>query len=267
MTSNLSNSINNIKYMDELSNKRTIIHRINSTVKLIVALAYIVCVISFGKYDVVNIFPLLFYPIIIMALAEIPAKALLKRVLVVSPFVIGVGIFNPIFDSKIYVVIMGLPISYGWVSFISLLIKCFLTVLATLILISTTGMNNISLALRKLGIPKIFVLQLSLTYRYISVLLEEAQNIWSAYLLRAPGQKGVKIRIWGSLIGHLLLRTFDKAQRVYQAMALRGFQGEYRSGISQSLEAKDIIFLFSWLILLFLIRFVNITELIGTFFI
>ena len=43
----------------------------------------------------------------------------------------------------------------------------------------------------------------------------------TAYALRAPGEKGIHFRAWGSLLGQLLLRSVDRAQLVYESMLLR----------------------------------------------
>jgi len=46
---------------------------------------------------------LFFYPVIVISLAELPPAPILKRILVVEPFVVGIGILNPLFESKLCV--------------------------------------------------------------------------------------------------------------------------------------------------------------------
>jgi len=48
-----------------------------------------------------------------------------------------------------------------------------------------------------------------------------------AYMLRSPlqNENGIHIKDWGAFAGQLVLRTFDRAQRVYQAMCVRGLPG------------------------------------------
>lgn len=117
-----------------------------------------------------------------------------------------------------------------------------------------------------LGVPKAFVLQLLLTYRYISVLIEEVYRMQRAYALRAPGQRGIHYKAWGSFAGQLLLRTFDRAQRVYQAMNLRGFQGEYHSGKLQGFTGGDLTYVLLWSLFFILGRIYNIPLLLGALF-
>jgi cobalt/nickel transport system permease protein len=260
---NITSSIYNIRYLDELASNKTVIHAINPIVKLLVTVIYLVIVLSFGKYDIICLMPYVFYLAIIFGLSEVPFWELFKRSLVVLPFIIGMGIFNPIFDRRTYIVVEGISISFGWISFISLIIKCSLTVLSGLLLIATTGIEKIAVALRKLKVPKIFVTQVLLTYRYISVLLEEVERILKAYHLRAPMEKGVSIKASGSLMGLMLLRAFDRANRVYNAMKLRGFDGEYSFGIESRLTIWSIIYLFLWVIFFITVRFFNIPQILG----
>ena len=78
--------------------------------------------------------------------------------------------------------------------------------------------------------PKLLVTQFLLTYRYLTLLLEQADTMAQAYILRAPKQKGVHFKVWGSLAGQLLLRSIDRANNLYDSMLLRGYQGEYYYG-------------------------------------
>lgn len=262
--SKILSSIYNIRYLDEVAEKKSRIHNINSVVKIIVTLIYIIIVISYDKYNISGLIPMIIYPVVILSLSDLPIIPLLKRMLIVMPLVIFIGIFNPFYDREVIAVFFGIPISGGWISFFSIIIKCALTVFSSLLLIATTGMNNIAFALRKLKIPKIFVMQLLLTYRYISVLLDEISHVWNAYVLRASFQKGVALKDSGSLLGQLLLRTYDRAQRVYNAMVLRGFDGEYNTGTGSRVLKIDIIYLVCWVLFFVIVRYINISELIGS---
>jgi len=223
-------SLYKLRQMDEMARGKSIIHKIHPLIKCIVTLIYIVTTVSFSRYEILSILPLVVYPVIIISLSEIPAWFILKRVLIVSPFILFLGILNPIFE-RTPVNIGGIVISAGYITFISLIIKSFLTVFASLLLVCTAGMDNIAASLRIMHVPKIIVMVILLTYRYIFILTEETARIVRAYHLRAPGQKGIKSSSWGSLAGQLLLRTFDRAEKVYESMSLRGFKGEYNTGV------------------------------------
>lgn len=260
---NLTQAYYKMFILDELAAQDTAIHRINPVAKLLVTLIYLVVVVSYGKYNIMGLIPLILYPVSIMAAGNIPLKPMLAGLAVSMPLIIGVGIFNPVLDRAVVLNLFGIDISAGFISFIALLLKCCLTVLAALLLLSTTGMNRISAALHRMHVPQIFIMQLLLTYRYISVLLVEASRIYNAYSLRAPGQKGINSKVWGSLLGQLLLRTYDRAYRVYQGMKLRGFDNQYYGVNLQKATRNDSLYLAGWTVFFLFARFFDITMLLG----
>ena len=259
---NAITSLYDMKLLDDLARKDTLIHRLHPLVKLLTTLVYLSMVVSFGRYEIGSLLPFVFYPVLIFILAELPVVTILKRIFLVESFIIGIGILNILFDQHT-IVLGGIVISRGWVTFLSIFIKSGLTVLASILLIATTGMDRLAVALRMLKIPKIFVLQLLLTYRYITVLIEEVSGMMRAYSMRAPGQKGIHRSAWGSFAGQLILRTFDRAQRVYQAMILRGFTGEYNTGDVAKISFKDFAYLAGWSLFFIIGRIFNIPMLIG----
>lgn len=263
--SNITGAIYNIRYLDELSQRDTPLNRVDPTIKLIVTFGFIITTVSFGKYELGGLLPMFIFPAACMSLGELSYKEIIKRMLIALPFIIGIGIFNPLLDT-IPVAIMGeVRLSGGWISFFSLLLKGILTVSSAIILIATTGIEDIAHSLRKLKVPKIFVILILLTYRYISVLMEEAASIWTAYSLRAPGEKGIRMEIWGSLLGQLLLRTYDRGQRVYEAMVLRGFHGDFEMIHKRNINTKDIAFLTVWLAFFLIFRIYDVPVLIEIF--
>ena len=263
---NLESTWNNLKVFDELAAQKTPVHLLHPCAKLLTTLVYITMVASFGKYDLTGLLPLILYPVILISLGQLPAGYLIKRLLLVVPFVLFVGIFNPLFDSNPLLQIGKITISGGWISFISILIRMALTILAALILIATGGFNQIAAALLAFKVPRVLVMQLLFLYRYLSVLLEETARILRAYSLRSFDAKGngLKYKVWGSLVGQLLLRTINRAERIYQAMLCRGFTGEIRLLNSRKLSWKDLLYFTGWTVFFGLTRFYNIPLGIGT---
>lgn len=240
-----------IRMLDDLARKDTAIHKIHPAAKLLTTIAYLITVVSFGRYEISGLLPFVLYPMVIILLAELPAAQIFKRLLIIEPLIIGIGILNPLFDPR------------GWISFASIMIKSGLTVTACLILVSTTGLDKIAQALRTLRVPGVFVLQLILTFRYISLLTEELARMLRAYVMRAPLRKGVRLKDCGSFVGQLLLRTSDRAQRVYDSMKLRGFDGEYHSNGESRIAWRDVLFLISWSLFFIIARIHDIPAFLG----
>jgi cobalt/nickel transport system permease protein len=252
-----------MRHMDDLARRESFIHSIHPLIKLIITVVFIAVVMSFGRYETARLLPFFLYPVIIIAVADLPKAPIFKRILVVEPFIIGIGILNPLFDSQTFD-IGGIVLSRGWITFGSIIIKSLLTVTAALLLIATIGMDRLAGALRMLRVPRLFVLQLLLTYRYISVLTEEVGRMLRAYSLRAPQQKGIHRKAWASFAGQLLIRTFDRAQRVYNAMCIRGFTGEYNTGGVSKMKFRDYIYLVCWTLFFAAVRVFDLPELIGS---
>ena len=146
---------------------------------------------------------------------------------------------------------------------ITLIIKGTYALMASFLLIATTGIERICYALKLLHIPGIVVTQILLTYRYITVLLQEAGAVYEAYSLRAPGEKGIKYKIWGSLLGQLLFRSIDRAGNLYDSMLLRGFHSEFYYARPLKSSARDYAYLIIWLAILIALRLLNIGEYIN----
>lgn len=260
---NFINLIYNMRLLDEAALKNTAVHRIHPFVKLLTTVIYLIMVVSFGKYEISRLLPYIFYPILIFSIAELPLMPILKRILIVEPLIIGIGILNPLFDGQ-HMIFAGVEVSGGWLAFLSIFIKCSLTVTAALLLMATTGMDKLASALRMLKVPRLLVLQLLLTYRYISVLMEEVCRTLKAYSLKAPEHKGIHRSAWGPLAGQIILRTFDRAQRVYQAMCLRGFSGEYNTGELVRIRVSDLAYLAGWSLFFVIAKLFDMPEIIGS---
>lgn len=262
---NKLHSFYDIRTLEELSEQNTGIHNLNPIIKILTTFIFLIITISFGKYELSALLPLMFYPIILMSLGEIPFMDILKRTAIAMPLIIGVGIFNPIFDTAPMVRLPWIDISAGWVSFFSIIVKGFLTIISAQILVATTGITKISAALRTLKVPKIFITQLLFTYRYLNLFVEEIGRSTRAYSLRSYRSKGISIHEWGSFLGGILLRTIDRAERIYVAMKARGFHGEYYIGNESKLKAQEVIYFLGWVSYFFIVRYNNLAEIIGNF--
>lgn len=261
--SNSAKALADIRILEELARKDTFVHRRHPIAHLLVTLAFVVAVASYGKYELSAMLPLLLYPLFVLSTGEIPAGAVLRRVLPAMPLVVGVGIFNPVFDRAVAAVVAGVAVSAGWISFLSIALRCVLTVVAALLLVSVTGLGGLSSALRALRVPKILVAQLSMTFRYIHVLGAEAGRMALAYRLRAPGQRGVAWRHWGSFAGQWLLRSLSRADRLHRAMLCRGYTGDLPDAARPPLGLADGGYLLAWAAFFAAARIFDIPRAIG----
>jgi cobalt/nickel transport system permease protein len=240
-------SVREIYALERLAHGDTAVHRLHPMAKLLSTVFFIAAAASFDRYAFVELTPYLFYPAILMAVSETPYSMLFRRFLLALPFCLFAGLSNAIMDRRAAVALGGgVTVSFGVLSLAALLLRTYLCVMAVLILAATTSIPEIAVQLRRLRVPIIFATTLELTYRYSGGLLEEAGAVYTAYTLRSRGKKGVEMRHMGSLAGGLLIRSFDRGERVYTAMKQRGFTARgFFSGAGQErrFTAKDAVFL------------------------
>lgn len=261
--SKIGNAIHEIYNMDTIAARDQWMNRIHPLVKFVLTIVYIAAVVSFSKYDVIGLAGMAVYLIAGFILAELSFRECLWRLRVVLPFVCMVGIANPFLDRAL-VSLGGICVRAGVLSMLTLMMKGVFSVMASYLLIATTSIEKICYALRLLHVPKLLVTQVLLTYRYITVLLGEANRITQAYSLRAPNQKGVHFKVWGSLTGQLLLRSVDRANELFESMTLRGYQGEFRyMGENIPVRWQDILYLAVWLGVIFLFRKLPVIIVVG----
>ncbi len=239
------------------------VHRLDPRTKVLVTAAFLVFVVLHGKYDLAGLAPLALYPVAAMALSGLPAGYILGKLLLASPFVLLVGVWNPVLDRGILVTVGGLPISGGWISFASIVVRFALTLSAALILIATTGFDQVCRGLSRLYAPKAFVLQLLLLYRYIFVLAGEAARMVRAFRLRNLSDERPAMRTYAALLGSLLVRALDRAQRIHMAMLSRGFDGEIRMSRPMRLRLADAAWAAFWIAFFILVRRYDIPGLLG----
>jgi cobalt/nickel transport system permease protein len=214
--------------MDELGRMDTPAHRLDARAKAVATIAFIAVVMSFPSREVSALTPFLLYPAVLVAAGRIPARYILKKVLIAAPFALVIGIFNPYMDREPVAAAGPFVITGGWLSFASIMLRFVLTVGAALALVACTGMYRLGAGLERLGVPRVFVMQLLFLHRYLFVVADEGSKMLRAVALRSGGRRRLRAGAYGSLVGHLLLRSMDRAERVYRAMAARGFEGEIR---------------------------------------
>jgi len=215
-------------YLDGLEHlarrKDSPVHRLHPLARLAAALVYVAAVVSFpGKNSLSGLGVFFLYPAVLIPLSGTPFKPLLTGFLLSLPFVLCGALWN-LFALREVVFLAGpLPVTEGMLSLVSILFRAFLAVTAALLLAATIPFPVIAGLLARLGLPRVLCLQMVLTWRYLAVLIREAQTLYTAYRLRSRRVRGVRMADMGGFLGQLLVRSFDRALRVFTAMKSRGF--------------------------------------------
>jgi cobalt/nickel transport system permease protein len=252
------------KRLDRLAAGDTVLHRLDPRAKVLVTLAFIVSVVSFGRYELSALIPFFIFPAVLVGLGDLPAGYLARKIALLCPFALAVGALNPFFDTAVLVQLGPLGISGGWISCASIVVRAALTVGAALVLVALTGFPAICRAMEQLGMPNAFAVQLIFLYRYIFVLTEEGGRASRARELRSFGGQGLGLASYGPLLGTLLLRTWLRAERVHMAMLARGFTGAFQTRQEFRFGVPELVYLLLWCALFLTLRLHNATQLLGS---
>lgn len=204
-----------LRELEQYANKKNVINNIKPEIKLIFVFFFVIFVTSINKYNLSLIIITGIVPTFIFFLTNIDGKVFVSKLIIPVFLSISLGILNPFLDDSLYM---------GIISLCTLVLKSAFTISLTLILVSTTTIKGIINGLRFFKIPKSIILIFFLMYRYIVILLEEIGKTMDAYQIRAPKCRGLHFSVWGSLIGQIIMRSYSRADNVYQAMLLRGLE-------------------------------------------
>lgn len=249
----------------------SVISSIDSRLKLILVLVFVIVTASFPPSSFFWALPLILIPYLWLIFANINFKKFFLKILIVSPFVVFVGIFNLFFEQETFVIINNINISKGMISFFTILLKFILSIAVLILYFESDGIFRICTAMNKFAVPKIFTTQVFLLYRYLFLLINIVNNRLLAYNLRAninnsPSHK-ISIFVSGSMLGSIVLQLLARAENIHQAMLCRGFNGAFPEILNKNttqIKIKDVIILIILILYILIVKIINIPQLIGT---
>lgn len=187
------------------------------------------------------------FGIILILLTRLPLGKVAARVATVNVFILFLWLFIPFSLPGTPVFTWGpLAATHEGVEFALLItIKSNAIVLALLALLGTIGVQDLGPAMQQLKIPGKLCHILLFTYRYIFVIYQEYVTMRQAMRARGFKPKTNKhtYRSYAWLIGMLLVKSWDRAERVHNAMRCRGFRNQFYSLTEFSTSFKDYAFL------------------------
>jgi cobalt/nickel transport system permease protein len=228
--------------LDRYIDGQSPVHGLDSRVKLLLALAYILAMALLppGAWAAIAVCAALLWWAVLRA--QVGLGTIITRAFVALPFAL---VAVTLIFTRPGAPILRIPLGpwvltasdVGLVAFISIVLKSWLSVQAALLLTATTHFTDVLYALRALHLPKVMVAILSFAYRYLFVMIDEAQRMLRARECRSaelPGRRGGGSIIWragvvGQMVGTLFLRSYERSERIYLAMLSRGFSGELRT--------------------------------------
>lgn len=204
--------------------------------------SYIVIVMSVDKFDFLKVCIFASFPLFVAIVCRISFSRIAWQLLLVLPFITLLAIANPFLDRSVYFQIGAVPVTGGMISAMVIIIKSILSLSVMLILERTISMNGIGNALKRLGVPAVFITQLLLLHRYLFLIANEAAMMTKARDLRSCSAWGKGVMVTANLIGALLIRSTERSERIYRSMLMRGFSGIFPVDETNDFRLRDILF-------------------------
>lgn len=242
-----------VHLVDQYQAGESLVHRLDPRVKVVAALALIL---------LINLTPTGAWPAYLLLLgltlslalaAEINPWFVVRRSAVALPFALAAVtlLFTvpgpPLFELPLLGWTASRP---GMVRFASIVVKSVLSVQVAIELAVSTRFTDLLWALGALRFPRLLVAIISFMYRYLFVLADEAFRMGRARQARsaAPadssrggGSLTWRARVTGWMVGQLFLRSYERSERVYHAMASRGYQGEIKRLDPPALPGRELL--------------------------
>ncbi len=218
------------------------LHRLDPRVKLVAAVAYAVVVALLGDLRVLASALVLSGGLV--ALARLDAPRFLRRLLAANVFIAFLWLFLPwSVPGRAFWSLGPLAVTAEGVR-LSLLIsmKCNAILAAMTALLATSPIHDLAGAMGRLGAPRKLLVVFYLCLRYLHIIHGEGLRLRQAAAVRGfvPRTSLGAYRTYASFLGSLLVRSHERAARVYSAMLCRGFSGSFPALSARRARASDL---------------------------
>jgi cobalt/nickel transport system permease protein len=186
--------------------------------------------------------PYLWYLLLLVpvaALARLPPLTVARRLLVEVPFVLFV-LALPILSGPPQLTVLGVALSVpGLHAAATIALKATFGLLATGILAATTPLPEIITGLERLRVPRVFTAVAAFMVRYTEVLVAEWARMRTAAVCRGGNPRWLwQVRDVTAGLGALVVRSFERGERVYLAMASRGYTGTLPTALTGAAASR-----------------------------
>jgi cobalt/nickel transport system permease protein len=230
--------------VERFSEGESFLHRLDPRVKLCVAIPYTL-VIALSNRTPVSLSALLI-SLILLAVSGISIGQLLRNLTMLFVFIALLWISLPLsIPGEVLFSVGPLHASLEGVDrALSITLKSLSIVFLVVVLLGTSTVFALVHGLSHLRLPKKLLYLTFLSYRYIHVIHHEYMRLRDAMKIRGfrPGTNLHTYRTYGYLIGMLLIRSYERSERIHQAMLCRGFHGRFYLLDHFHVHRKDILF-------------------------
>jgi cobalt/nickel transport system permease protein len=232
-------------HIDNFASGDSLLHRLDPRIKIVVALLFSVIVAIADRS--LCLATAVCFSLVLLLVARLPLREVLLRLLAVNAFILFLWLFLPFTygGEKLFSIGPLTATREGIIYALLITVKSNTIVVALIALLATTPIITLGHALGHLYVPSKLIHLLFFTVRYLQVLHLEYDRLRAAMRIRAfrPGTNLHTYRSLAYLIGMLLIKSFDRADRIRKAMLCRGFHGEFYLLSHFELQRIDVVML------------------------
>jgi cobalt/nickel transport system permease protein len=229
----------------------SLLHRRDPKVKIVVAVFFVSLMAVSSNFGVIS--PGLAVAAVLVVGSRLPMGAVIKRLLLANSFTLFLWLTLPLTYGGEELSRLGpLEISSEGTRLAALItLKTNTIVLSLIALLATSRIAALGHALEGLRLPRQLCFLLLFSYRYVFVIYQEYRKLTRAAAMRCfvPATTIHTYRTYGYIFGMTLVKSWNRAARVHQAMLLRGFDGRLIPLEQQSAGRGDFVFLVLGLLL------------------
>jgi cobalt/nickel transport system permease protein len=209
--------------LDQYAYLDTPMHRWDPRFKII---ALVALIFSFSFVQDFRLVPLMLaISALLYILAKLPVSFLLTRMRIPGLFLLTMGIILPFLSGQTVLLHLG-PLAVrqeGCLDFLMIASKfiCILTV--SFVIFGTTPFLTTVKAMRSLGLPFILADMTLFAYRYLFEIGKDLKTMQTSMKLRGFRSSPRRMATLAALAGTILVRGYEQSERVYRAVALRGY--------------------------------------------
>ena len=182
---------------------------------------------------------------VLLKLSRIPFHFIAQGVKWVLLFLVPFFIILPLsYPGEPAGYVLGLPFAWEGMRMAALIVLKALAIVFTAYAIFGSSRFDVSMiALQRLKCPTVVVQMMLFTYRYIFVFVAEMRRQHTAMNARGFIKKPnlYTMQVVGNFIGTLLVRSFERTERVYKGMLSKGYRGEFHTLVTFEAGRKDVV--------------------------
>ncbi|MDC0051175.1 cobalt ECF transporter T component CbiQ [Acidimicrobiaceae bacterium] len=205
------------------------LHELSPQLKI---LSTLLIVISIAFSKIINPFQIISHAVIVFLIirfSNIPLKTYLKRLTLDIPFILF-ALFLPFLSSgnndMVFTFFTFEIYRTGLLEMFAILFKATAGLSMGIVLTATTTNIELIYGLQKLKVPPIIIAIMSFSIRYIDVFIDEFKRVKISMQSRGYIEKGIKTLLpIAYASGAMLIRGYERGERVYLSMISRGFTG------------------------------------------